>query len=155
MRRYYSRFPDVFCKREIFTGKFEQIDSNNIGPSAQHFDKVAVGLKNMSQRSNRCGRNLALKENQLATIAEIAKSLGITKNRLLKVVHQLGVAGYVKTVRGRGGGLRLAKPVEAIGLGEVVHYTEPLYSTRHRKCKESNGLMGSFEDRSWARKAII
>ena len=31
----------------------------------------------------------------------------------------------------------------------------PLYSTRHRKCKESNGLMGSFEDRSWARKAII
>ena len=30
-----------------------------------------------------------------------------------------------------------------------------LYSTRHRKCKESNGLMGSFEDRSWARKAII
>jgi hypothetical protein len=38
------RFPDVFCKREIFTVKFEQIDTNNIGPSAQHFDKVAVGF---------------------------------------------------------------------------------------------------------------
>ena len=35
------------------------------------------------------------------------------------------------------------------------HSGMALYSTRHRKCKESNGLMGSFEDRSWARKAII
>jgi len=43
----------------------------------------------------------------------------------MKVAHQLGVAGYVETVRGRGGGLRLAKPVEAIGLGEVVRHTEP------------------------------
>jgi len=88
----------------------------------------------MSQRSNRCCRNLALKEDQLATTVEIAKSLGITKNRLLKVVHQLGVAGYVNTVRGRGGGLRLAKPVEAIGLGEVVHYTEQTW----RSCRASN-----------------
>jgi Rrf2 family nitric oxide-sensitive transcriptional repressor len=68
---------------------------------------------------------LALKEDQLATIAEIAESYDISKNHLMKVAHQLGVAGYVETVRGRGGGLRLAKPIEAIGLGEVVRYTEP------------------------------
>jgi len=68
---------------------------------------------------------LALKEDRLATIAEIADSFGISKNHLMKVAHQLGVAGYVETVRGRGGGLRLAKPVEAIVLGEVVRYTEP------------------------------
>jgi Rrf2 family nitric oxide-sensitive transcriptional repressor len=68
---------------------------------------------------------LALKEGQLSTIAEIAKSFGVSKNHLMKVAYQLGVAGYVETVRGRGGGLRLAKPVEAIGLGEVVRYTEP------------------------------
>jgi Rrf2 family transcriptional regulator, nitric oxide-sensitive transcriptional repressor len=68
---------------------------------------------------------LALKEDQLATIAEIAESYDISKNHLMKVAHQLGVAGYVETVRGRGGGLRLAKPLEAIGLGEVVRYTEP------------------------------
>jgi Rrf2 family nitric oxide-sensitive transcriptional repressor len=43
----------------------------------------------------------------------------------MKVAHQLGVAGYVETVRGRGGGLRLAKPIQAIVLGEVVRYTEP------------------------------
>jgi Rrf2 family nitric oxide-sensitive transcriptional repressor len=68
---------------------------------------------------------LALKEDQLATIAEIAESYDISKNHLMKVAHQLGVAGYVETVRGRGGGLRLAKPIQAIVLGEVVRYTEP------------------------------
>jgi len=68
---------------------------------------------------------LAVRENRLATIDEIARSYSISRNHLMKVVHQLGVAGYVETVRGRGGGLRLAKPVEAIGLGAVVRYTEP------------------------------
>jgi Rrf2 family transcriptional regulator, nitric oxide-sensitive transcriptional repressor len=68
---------------------------------------------------------LALKDDGLATIAEIAESYDISKNHLMKVAHQLGVAGYVATVRGRNGGLRLAKPAEAIGLGEIVRVTEP------------------------------
>ena len=68
---------------------------------------------------------LALKEDRLATIAEIAESYEISRNHLMKVAHQLGVAGFVETVRGRGGGLRLAKPIGDIGLGEVVRYTEP------------------------------
>lgn len=68
---------------------------------------------------------LALKEDQLATIAEIANSYDISKNHLMKVAHELGVVGYVETVRGRGGGLRLAKPVKSIGIGDVVRYTEP------------------------------
>jgi Rrf2 family nitric oxide-sensitive transcriptional repressor len=68
---------------------------------------------------------LALKKDRLATIAEIAESYDISRNHLMKVAHQLGVAGYVETVRGRGGGLRLAKPIKSIGLGDVVRYTEP------------------------------
>jgi Rrf2 family nitric oxide-sensitive transcriptional repressor len=68
---------------------------------------------------------LALKEDGLATIAEVARQYGVSKNHLMKVAHQLGVAGYVGTVRGRSGGLRLAKPASAIGLGEVVRHTEP------------------------------
>jgi Rrf2 family nitric oxide-sensitive transcriptional repressor len=54
---------------------------------------------------------LAVKTDGLATIAEVA--------------DELGVAGYVETVRGRGGGLRLARPREAISLGAVVRHTEP------------------------------
>jgi Rrf2 family transcriptional regulator, nitric oxide-sensitive transcriptional repressor len=68
---------------------------------------------------------LAVKGDALATIAEVAESYSISKNHLMKVAHQLGVAGYVETVRGRAGGLRLAKPTEQIGLGEVVRRTEP------------------------------
>jgi len=68
---------------------------------------------------------LALKDDGLATIAEVADSYGVSKNHLMKVAHQLGVGGYVDTVRGRGGGLRLAKPAEKIGLGEIVRRTEP------------------------------
>jgi Rrf2 family nitric oxide-sensitive transcriptional repressor len=68
---------------------------------------------------------LAVKQDGLATIAEIAESYDISENHLMKVAHQLGIAGYVETVRGRGGGLRLAKPVETIGLADVVRHTEP------------------------------
>ena len=68
---------------------------------------------------------LALKDDGLATIAEIARQYGVSKNHLMKVAHQLGVAGYVETVRGRSGVLRLARPAAAIGLGEVVRHTEP------------------------------
>jgi Rrf2 family nitric oxide-sensitive transcriptional repressor len=68
---------------------------------------------------------LAVKHEGLTTIAEIAGSYDISENHLMKVAHQLGVAGYVETIRGRGGGLRLAKPVEAIGLADVVRITEP------------------------------
>jgi Rrf2 family nitric oxide-sensitive transcriptional repressor len=68
---------------------------------------------------------VGISKNRGITIAEISAQYGISKNHLMKVAHQLGIAGYVDTVRGRNGGLRLAKPAKAIGLGEVVRHTEP------------------------------
>ncbi|MCC7347675.1 MAG: Rrf2 family transcriptional regulator [Variibacter sp.] len=68
---------------------------------------------------------LALKQDGLATIAEVSRAYGISKNHMMKVAHELGVAGYVATVRGKGGGLRLARAAETINLGEVVRHTEP------------------------------
>ena len=68
---------------------------------------------------------LAVKEDGLATIAEVAGAYAISKAHLTNVAHQLGLAGYVVTVRGKGGGLRLARPAASIGLGDVVRRTEP------------------------------
>lgn len=67
---------------------------------------------------------LALKDERLATIQEISEAYGISRNHLMKIAQKLGQAGIVETVRGRGGGLRLAKPPEKIGLGEVVRAVE-------------------------------
>src|SRR6266568_8203319 len=68
---------------------------------------------------------LALKDDGLATIAEVAKAYQISKNHLMKVAYELGVAGDIETVRGRNGGLKLSRPVDSIIIGDVVRRTEP------------------------------
>lgn len=68
---------------------------------------------------------LGLHTNRLSTIQEIAKSYNISKNHLMKIVHQMGQAGIVTTVRGRNGGLKLAKSPEDISIGDVVRLMEP------------------------------
>ena len=67
---------------------------------------------------------LAMNREQLVTIQHIADAHGIAKNHLTKVVHQLGVLGYIDTVRGRNGGLRLGREPADINVGEVVRCTE-------------------------------
>lgn len=68
---------------------------------------------------------LAIAPERLAMIAEIARAYQISEHHMTKVVHRLGQAGLAETIRGRNGGLRLARPAEEISLGAVVMAMEP------------------------------
>ncbi|AOI65792.1 Rrf2 family transcriptional regulator [Burkholderia territorii] len=67
---------------------------------------------------------LAVRGEGLATIQEISDAYGISKNHLMKVVQQLGELGWVDTVRGRNGGLRLFRESLKLTVGQVVRATE-------------------------------
>ena len=67
---------------------------------------------------------VGLHEPRQSSIAEIARAYGISESHLTKVVHQLGRLGFIRTTRGRGGGLQLAKLPAEIVVGTVVRQTE-------------------------------
>lgn len=83
---------------------------------------------------------LAMDPDQTSTIQEIADRFGISKNHLMKVAYELGQKGFVETVRGRGGGLRLARSAESIRLGDLVRQCEgdftmvECFDAEHNQC---------------------
>ncbi|GBQ20157.1 Rrf2 family transcriptional regulator [Gluconacetobacter sacchari DSM 12717] len=67
---------------------------------------------------------LGIRTDRLVSIREIAQAYGISENHLVKIIHRLGLGGFISTQRGRNGGLRLARPAAEIRIGDVVRYTE-------------------------------
>ncbi len=63
-------------------------------------------------------------EGDLSSIQEIADVYGISKDHLKKVVQDLAAAGFIVTVRGRTGGLKLGRPAIEITIGQIVRHTE-------------------------------
>ncbi|MBK8761150.1 MAG: Rrf2 family transcriptional regulator [Sulfuritalea sp.] len=81
-------------------------------------------LTTFSDYSLRVLMYLALNRERLATIPEIAAAYDISENHLMKVVHQLARSGVIESVRGKGGGVRLAQAPEDIRLGGIVRASE-------------------------------
>lgn len=62
---------------------------------------------------------------ELVTIDEISSVFGISRSHLMKVVNTLTKEGFLTAIRGRSGGLRLARPADKIRLGDILRATEP------------------------------
>ena len=87
---------------------------------------------------------LAIKRDALVTIQEISDAYGISKNHLMKIVQQLGELGWVETIRGRNGGLRIAESSLILSVGEVVRATEHDFA-----------LVGCFDSDRDAHRACV
>lgn len=67
---------------------------------------------------------LAARHPERCQIQEIAEFFQISKDHLAKAVRRLGQEGFVRTIRGIGGGIELARPAEQISVGEVIERIE-------------------------------
>ena len=81
-------------------------------------------LTRFSDNALRCLMYLGLQPDRTPTVGEIARGMAISEDHLLKVVKRLVRLGYVRSIRGRNGGLELAMSPEAIMVSEVVRATE-------------------------------
>lgn len=84
------------------------------------------------------------KQKKRVTIDEIAQCFDIPRNHLVKIVHQLGKLGYLHTLRGKGGGISLARPTHEMRLGKIVrdmeHNLEPVNCNKPA-CRLQSGCM--------------
>jgi Rrf2 family nitric oxide-sensitive transcriptional repressor len=67
---------------------------------------------------------LAINQDRLSTINEIAQSYAISKNHLMKIVQQLNLKGYLLAIRGKNGGIKLNRLPSDINIGELVREIE-------------------------------
>lgn len=83
---------------------------------------------------------LALRPDDTPTVGAVARTMGMSEDHLLKVVQRLSQLGFVRTIRGRNGGMRLARAAETIVVGEVIRRTEdnmalvPCFEPAHDGC---------------------
>lgn len=81
-------------------------------------------LSAYSDYSLRVLMQAAVRSPHRITVDEVAGTFGISRNHLVKIVHDLGRSGYLETYRGIGGGFTLGQPADEIGVGNIVRLCE-------------------------------
>lgn len=94
-------------------------------------------LSNFTDYSLRVLIYLGLKDTELSTVAEIAKSYDISRNHLVKVVHNLSTMGVIEAFKGKGGGIRLKLKPELVNIGKLVRTLED--DTKLVECFSQDG----------------
>lgn len=119
-------------------------------------------LTTFSDYTMRVMMYLGLQHGQLVTISDIAQAYKISENHLMKVVHHLAQHGYIETVRGKGGGLRLVREPDTVNIGEMIRASEG--DTSLLPCMDANGtcciqpsckLMGILREAQVALFAVL
>lgn len=81
-------------------------------------------LTNMSDYAVRLLIYLSEHRDRLCTIAEVAAAYNISEPHLMKITHKLARHGWIRTVRGKNGGMALAHEPRDIALGDLIHDME-------------------------------
>ena len=117
------------------------------------YTPTSMQLTHFTDYSLRVLMYLAVRPGRVGRIEEIAETYDISRGHVMKVVRRLGAFGFVTTIRGRGGGLRLARAAAEIGIGEVVRQTEENLALVECFRSEGScvidpacGLQGAFEE---------
>lgn len=66
----------------------------------------------------------SLPPQELSSVEQVAKVYGVSQNHMVKVVGQLKKLGYIETLRGKNGGIRLEKEPNDINIGQVIEKME-------------------------------
>lgn len=104
------------------------------------FAELRMRLTRFTDNALRCLIYLGSSEQVQSTVGEVARRMSMSEDHLLKVVKRLSQLGYVRTTRGRKGGLRLAKAPSEINIADVIRATEdnlaivPCFEPGHRNC---------------------
>ncbi len=97
---------------------------------------------------------LSMNQDRVCTAKEIAGKYDISLNHMVKIVHKLGQAGYISSMKGKGGGIRLNMPPEKINLWQVIKILEPdfniveCFDSKYNSCNivSACGLKIIFEE---------
>lgn len=109
----------------------------------------------LSKQTNFAVRTLvycAVNEPDLSRVNDIARAYGISDMFLFKIILPVAKQGLIETVRGRRGGVRLARPADQIGLGEVVRITEESFALS--ECLEHDDATCPLKDRCAYTRAL-
>ncbi len=91
-------------------------DLSVANPSQSDANNLAIPLRSLQLA--------ALNAPALVRIGDVARIHNLSGPHIMKIVHELGKAGYLETVRGRSGGFRLAHTPKDIVVGEVIRITK-------------------------------
>ena len=96
-------------------------------PDVEYRSKREGNAMRLTTRSNLAARTLmfcAVNDEQLVRTSDIAERCNASINHVARVVQQLHAEGYLETLRGRTGGIRLARPANRISIGSVFRIFE-------------------------------